>query len=352
MTNSAIKTPGYTIRRGEGAEDREAIVSLWTENLADDDRGRRFDLLYSGNPFGRSPFWLAKDASDKDVGGTGLIVRPFSINGRQAKGAVAADFAVRKEHRAFGPALALQRRLVDALGTEGIAIACGFPNPQAERVLRRAGFFEAGRAGRFVKLLATGEKLEKYIRLQAVNRAVSAVADTVLRASSKERSYKRPNGVRAGETSSFGPSFDRLWDRAKGAFPITGERTSAYLNWRYAGFAGKYRTLAIESGPETRGFVVYALEGRTARVYDIVSADLDASFDAVMGEFVAHIKGNGGSSISILYLGSGRFIERLKEWNFMRREDENPFVAALPAGAEVSFFRDPSNWHVFEGDDI
>ena len=299
MMGGTAKTPGYTVRRGEDAWDRDSIVSLWTQNLSEDDRRRRFDLLYSGNPFGRSPFWIASDGSGRDIGGTGLIVRRFSIKGRAVKGAVAADFVVAKDHRAFGPALALQRRLVESLGPEGIELACGFPNPQAEMVLRRAGFFEAGRAGRFVKLLATGERLKKYIQVPAINRAVSVVADTVLHAGSRERAYRRPSGVVAREIGAFGPSFDRLWEKAKGAFPVTGERSSAYLNRRYAGLGkGRYVTLAVEGGAETLGFAVYGVEGLTARVYDIVPADLEGSFEVLMGEFVAHLKGKGVSAIS------------------------------------------------------
>lgn len=80
-------------------------------------------------------------------------------------------------------------------------------------------------------------------------------------------------------TKIFNSDFDAFWKIIRNKYKITAERTSGYLNWRYANhpyFA--YRALTARNGAgEVTGYLIYRFEEaakfKIARIIDFISLD-------------------------------------------------------------------------------
>ena len=66
--------------------------------------------------------------------------------------------------------------------------------------------------------------------------------------------------------------FDHLWTRAAQRFPILGERSAEFLNWRFADAPdARYRALVLIDGEDRlRGYLIYHFDGTKAHVADFL----------------------------------------------------------------------------------
>lgn len=107
----------YYVTEVSSEEDLAQAISLWERNLptAKGDGIKKYQWFYEANPYTRASLWLLKyKGNDKAVGVGGVGFRRFSVRSKSLVGAIGVDLAVEKGHRSLGPALKLQRTIMEA----------------------------------------------------------------------------------------------------------------------------------------------------------------------------------------------------------------------------------------------
>ncbi len=100
----------YTVVSADLEKDRQVIIDLWRQNLADTSHlEEKYDWHFLNNPFGPGQIWILK-ADGHPIGTTSLGMRPLKLGETITNAGVACDLAVNKEHRFLQPALCFSGR--------------------------------------------------------------------------------------------------------------------------------------------------------------------------------------------------------------------------------------------------
>lgn len=344
----------YSITAADLERDKEAILRIWKGNFPDVPE-QRYSWMYENNPYGRAVCWLAKDTRQETVVGvTSLFPRRILIRGKCRTAGIAGDFAVDKEYRAFGPALALQKTAVSSCCQKGFNLLYGFPNKQAELMHQRAGYRFLGNLVRMTKPIRSQYYLKRYLKSETVARLLSKPVDFAMRLRSKENYYRRPETLSVEIVSTFDSRFDELWARASSQYALIGERESGYLNWRYTCSPHrKYSTFGLMGKRDGTliGYIVFYSTANKVHIADLLALDLEDAFDSLLSEFLLFLRKEAIESVSILYLGSEVLRRRLEEYGFSMRDTEAKIIVYadpdFPLLADVS---NKDNWYLLEGD--
>ncbi len=351
----ALDVRRYSIIRADIEKNRDDILPLLERNLRDIS-AKRYDWLYSASPHGNACCWLAMDRdSERFVGSASLFPRRLYVGGAAVRAAIAGDFAVDREHRAYGPALRLQRTIREALGECGLDVIYGVPNRLSERIFLRIGYSGLGRFGRFVKVLKAEYKRGQYIPPAPLTRVFSSVIDLWFKGFSREAGYRRPEGLSVEEPASFDERFDRLWERALPQFAIIGVRDSRALNWRFKGSPHHdYRVHAVVDGDGggVGGYIVYFLENNACYIADVLFIDSERIRDALFAEFVIKMRERGVGLLSVRCLGGGLLEKQLRRFGFfpVKEEDSNVVLCADPKSTHAPMLLKRENWYFLDGD--
>ncbi|MGK4009072.1 GNAT family N-acetyltransferase [Sorangium sp. So ce1036] len=134
---------------------------------------------------------------------------------------------------------------------------------------------------------------------------------------------KRVKGgrVRTEITESADHRFDALWSRAKPS-PIAGERSAAFLNWRYARLgAVHYRFFCMLDRHDGRllGYAVYTVRNNKVEVVDLFCEDHGPTADLLLLELCQAMRREGHASVGILLVSPPSFGARLRALGFFAR---------------------------------
>lgn len=337
---------------------REALARLWAENMTDERIAsvipHRMCWLYEPGPDGPVTTMLALHAESGEVVGCGsFFPRSIWVDGCRVRAGVLCDFAVKRAHRIAGAALAIQRALVEAGHAAGLELLYGYPNEKAIMVFKRIGYRVVGETTNWVKPLRSGYKLRE------INRWAGPVAalpiDLSLRAIDLVRSARSGLHVR-GEIIPFADGrADALWERARAGYRVVGEKSSAYLDWRYGRFITmEHRMFGIIPRGEKRlaGYAVYAVKDGKAFVRDLVAEQLETSAGALLLALAGHLRRQRIDKVSLCYLGSPVFVERLRWAGFVPRPEKRKLVIYLERLGESLRARvlDPTSWFMLDGE--
>lgn len=311
--------------------DRAAIESVWNRGLSSN-RFRYQFYLY--NPAGVARIWRLNDGQGRLVGAVGLHPRRFSVEGRTCTIGAIGNFAVEPGFRSAGPAVKMQRALLDSLPTAGFPFAIG-PTAKAGPVLKRAGCQPVGEVQRWVKPLRTADKLTGALRHAWLGRVAGSVVDTALRWSARETFAPRARTFTCGFTDRFDAQFDSLWQRAACQFGITGERTAAYLNWRYLTNTDERRQIfCVKTEQEGLcGYIVALPVERSVEISDIYF-DRPEVLDVLLAEFLRQIRHDRRVQNVVMELfGSHHVAQTLRSFGFHRRPNAKIFYVSEPSAS-------------------
>lgn len=344
----------YSILKADLRKDRENIVDLWKRNFPGLSE-ERYSWIYEGNLYSSVVCFLVKETEhDRVIGAATLFPRRIVVNGKIYLSAIAGDFVVDINHRGLGPALLLQKAAVLSCSRGTFAMLYGFPNKKSETVLLKAGYKVLGDCLRMTKPLRSEYYLQKHIKTSAIRKALSKPVDLTAKVMSKE-SYYRHNRKYAVETPLFfDERFDELWGKVSTLVPVIGERSSSYLNWRfkrspqhdYFVFA-----LTLKENASLLGYIVYSVADNKIAIADLLSIDMDKTFDSLLAEFLISQRKKGISSVSLNYMGTHLLIDKLKEYGFSIREKINKVLFfTSPESPFQSRLSDKENWYLLPGD--
>ena len=220
----------FIIEQRDPAPYRGEIIKFWKEYLPGTP-AKRFDWMSKGNPAGPARWFLAFEKVSGELAGTlSVMPKKLAVNGKFLMAGIIGDLMVSKKYRVFGPALQLQRTVLESFPSLGVKLLYTVPNKAAEEIMLRAGYQKIGHFIRLVKPL----NFKKQFQMNSFPRIGAFLAwdaRLVLRLISKETYMKNEGQLR--EIREFNEAHNVFLRQFAGKPSIAGERTHESLNWRF-----------------------------------------------------------------------------------------------------------------------
>ena len=304
---------GYAIVPGAPRTNKRDVLGLADRNLPVPPQGHeaRYLKYYERNPLGPPSLFLARETrSQQFVGLAAAFPTRLRVFGELVPAVIGGDFAVDDGHRGFGPAIALQRAVLSALGENGVRCMYGNPNVFSEPVLDRVGWVDLGRLSRFVKVLKSRVIVDRYARSRRLARLAAALStvgvDPILSVLSRERLHRPKHSFRVEQPDKFDERFSDICESMWRQHAITCDRNPDFLNWKYEkvgprGGSGVFTVFSLV-GMEDRilGYIVYRVRNGIRHIVDIVVQPSRTIVDALLSEFILDARRRSIFSISAL----------------------------------------------------
>ncbi len=333
------------IREADLDRDATALVAFLEGQLAGHGGRARYDWLYRRNPFGVARAWIAADETDgRIVGAAAAFPRPIVVDGAVVDGWNLGDFAIDARYRALGPALRLQRALLDEVTRAG-ALAYDHPSAGMLAIYRWLKVEPTGRVVRYAKPL----RLEGRSASGVVDRLVGLPGNAVLRLAD---AVGRPRSDAAGAPlERFDVRAEELARRVAAACRVSGLRSAAYLNWRYLDSPlGGHEVIAVAGSEACEGFAVVRREGRHAVLRELVAEPGSAAIHALLSHVVARLRRVGTQTLSAPILDTSPLVPVLRRWGFHARE-WTPFVVVTGGASPLAdVVGRGQHWMLADGD--
>jgi hypothetical protein len=338
-------------------EDRGQVLRLWKENMTDPRVAtvldQRFDWLYEKNPLGPPVTVVAFTEHHEAVGSGSAYPRRLSLAGAAVDAAILSDFVVDKEHRIGGAALLIQRALIEAQPAE-TAVLVAYPNEASMPIFKRIGYEPVGGAYGWVKPLRAAYKLKRYVRIDALAGVAAFPVDTLLASRDATRAIGAPSRD-AQILDRADDRFDRLWASSAPAHALSGERSSAYLNWRYGDFTTtQYRFFCVfNQAGELVSYLVFSVSDAKAFVVDAFAGDMEKTIDDLLIRFARAMRQAGHEAIFVQFVGDHGLGERLKHLGYYSSGEPTRqlFTNVLhPNDPLTTTLKKRRGWYMFDGE--
>jgi hypothetical protein len=137
---------------------------------------------------------------------------------------------------------------------------------------------------------------------------------------------------------------------------VTGERSSAYLNWRYAAFTTQpYRFFCLHDpdSPRLAGYVAFSTQGDKALIGDVFALNMEETAERLLLECARALRRRGYQSMLAGYAGNPQFEAVFRRTGFLPRvaPDRHLVVFNRRLTPELEkLIGDPANWYMFDGE--
>jgi hypothetical protein len=343
--------------RGEG--DRVEVQRLWREYLGDPRIKHaiapRWQWEVDWNPAGPARMCVVTDKKTGAViGSAGALPRALRIDGQPVSGAVLCDFVVDRRYRVAGAAVALQRALANACFASGVDLLYGFPNDSAYPVFARVGYKTVGTAAMLFRPIRSAHTLRELVP-PVIARAAGLVIDQVIGAYEFQLSLRHRGRMTHAVRARAGAEFQSLWHEHAEGHALVGERTPAYLNWRYAEHPiddNKFFCLTEGSHGRLLGYVAYsALRGKL-NVLDALWRSPEI-VQPLFVHFLRSMRALGHASVSVCHVGDGAVADTLRRLAFVPSKQRRKFVCKVAPAKLASLgaaAHDARRWSLFDGE--
>ena len=328
---------------------KKALISLWEENLSGSSE-ERFNWLYNQNPYGKVKTLLAQNTKGEIVGCASLYPNNLYIEGREYITWTGNDFAIRKDCRVFGPAILLQKALIDLSQKDKLDFTFAFPNAASTGVFKRIGFKEIGAAKCWSRPLISKNKFLK----KNINHIASLVfaffIDTFLRGFDWGYSFLHFRRFIFKVRVSSDSQFDVFWEKSKKNYKITTVRSSNYLNWRYTDHVKeKYSYFcAYNKDNELSGYIIYTIIENVALVADVFTSGINSDFDYLIIEFCRAMRKKEIEAVTLSFLENTELIKRLRKLLFFKSSGVRFYYNKMSICGDFLCSRD--RWIIYDGD--
>lgn len=308
----------YEIQKIDENYNPDVLIPTWKEALPDLDE-RRIKWSYEENPAGKAKLYLLRDLHRHQYFGSCVVIpRNYYYNGKELTGGITADFAIKKEYRTLGPALKMQRTIIDSNDFE---ILIAFPNRKAEGVQRRAGYKVLGNLVRFIKIFKSAPILKRRYD-PFVSLLASPLIDAYLKIRSIKLNRKRYNDVYI-TNNKLDKKVEKLYEEVKDEFDFIGHRNLKYLTWRFT--LNPFKSYYIFSVKENTskfliGYIIYSIEDNIAYITDFLCKDSDINLFNLFDSFTLHCKKTNLYAISLTMIENQAYLELFKKSGFFKEE--------------------------------
>jgi hypothetical protein len=326
-------TTQYFVRKACLERDRQEILSVWDRNKVNThDPALHLDWAYKNNPAGQGPIFLLVHApSQETVGSAGLILRRMKIGDSVRLVGRAAGFAVDKAHRSLGPAILLQKAVLDNMGQSNISLAYTLAPSKASPVFKRLDFSNLGIIKCRRKIISASSFVDNRFQFlpRVARKSLSSLIELCIQMVSKE-TWNQMNTAKMIRVQSLDNRFDDLWSRAASNYSFTTERSSTFLQWRFSNNP-KQRdfvcdALCTDKGT-LRGYAIYYLDkDRFAHVIDLFAEDQGVTTIKLLQALAHRWRADGVASVLISAFGSERFFDILDNVRLSKQRAPAPQV--------------------------
>jgi len=331
--------------------EREELLAVLEQNLADLPHARRFKWIYCDNPEGPAWSWFVCDRASGQVHGVASVFRrAMWLGPRVSLCGQVGDFAIDADHRSLGPAVMLQRATFGPVDQGHLALCYDCPpHERGMSTFRRLGMKADATLVRHARLLRTDRRLAG--RLGAIGRVLAPVGNVLLRVAAGRRARPAAFAI-ARHDGRFDEEFSAL-DRAVAAPDvIRGRRSAEDLNWRYRDDPlTDYVVLAARRRAELIGFVILTVEAGDMVVVDLFG-ELTAEETLDLLEAAADdARAAGAETLHLSVSDGSRLIPHLPRAGFRRREEGPRVVAYAQARGGAGGSRDDAwRWDLTHSD--
>ena len=344
----------YSFHKVDLVKDKKQFLQFWSENH-ETELDNKFKWIYEENPSGKAIVSWAKDSEGNLVGNAGLFLRKFSIKNEYLLSGVGGDFFVSEKHRILGPAIKLQRTLLESVQSGKLDCIYVMPNKDGLPVFKRVGYREVGQFARLVKYINTTSKLQRLKIPISLSKILGPILDFALKLRSFETWHRFKDGAICEEIQNFDERFDELWEKSRLRFTIIGERSREFLTWKYLNDPDdthKIFTIFNSDRTEIKGYIIYRIQDNSVDVRDMILPSDIKSSNIFMANFLRHVRKGKPESVVINLLENKNIIDRLIEYNFIRGKNDRLFYFYCPKKTieKYPFLVKPENWLLFYGD--
>ena len=313
--------------------DRDLLIHAVATYINPKADAVRFDWMYQQNPAGKAHAWIATEQGSREfVGMASAFPRRARVRGCMVSGWVLGDFCVTDKYRSLGPALQLQRAIIDESVVQKIGFFYDFPSMSMMAIYQRLKVTETTRMIRLARPLRLDRQVQHVIRWRGLARWVSP-AGTFLLNLTLPRVQTVADVTIDMHKGSYGLEFTELAETVGERHGGCLERSADYLNWRYSDQTGaRYVTMTVHRGTRLTAYVVFHRTGEDAEIVDMFGTEDFPVLQYLLATVMHHLREQGTMTISVPILASHPWIDVFRKVGFKDRE-ESPMVTAWSSGA-------------------
>jgi len=348
--NRSARQMANVIRSAKVHEDRATLTAFLSTYLSPDANEARYEWLYCKNPDGVARAWVACTGdAGMIVGVAAAFPRRIHSRGKEIRGYVLGDFCVHPDYRSLGPAVALQKWVLEDLSREDAGFVFDFPSISMLAIYRRLRIEPQESVIRFAKLLRADRQIRKRITYKAAERTLSVAANAALRI--RDVGMGRSSEWTTREESiPCGEEFTLAFQQWGTRMGTCADRSAEYLNWRFLQHPQRrYHLLTARKKGRLCGYLIYDWSGEDGTVVDLL-AEEDQVCKELLIETIAIMRRYGVNTLSAPFLGSHAGREILEYCGFQPRESTPAIVLALPWAANHRVDQGADGWYLTHGD--
>ena len=333
--------------------DLDTFTNLLNSNRTKKVTRRRFEWLYLENPHGKARAWfIIDDKMDKPIAFTSVLPRLMKVANKTITCWNCCDFSVEKKYRTLGIALKLRRQAKVCVDNAETQALYAHPNDRMKVVHAKAGHHCIGKMQRYVKLLSVRKQITKRFNNQIVTHIIAPVIDRVYTSAKTSVKVKPPFSVEIFDNTEFNEEFDDFFNMVAANYGIIGQRSSDYLNWRYARNP-LYQTqrFVLRKADALYGYIIFLIKADVAVCNDILCMQDATTVNLLLLAWIAKMRQAKIGSISVTVMDQNPMIPFLKKNGFRIRPDESSVYAYanIKNGLHKEWL-DGKNWYMTVGD--
>ena len=147
-----------------------------------------------------------------------------------------------------------------------------------------------------------------------------------------------------------------MWTRGSSNYRLAGERTAAYLNWRYATRSSSPRQFFCvqeRGASDLLGYVVFSRRGNKIVVHDLFAESPEEDAERILLQFTRDMRRDGCDSVFALYFGDPRLEHAFNHSGFLTRSIPERSVMVLTralSDEQARCLTGPETWCLFDGE--
>lgn len=333
----------FNIIQSDPVVYKDQILEFWKEYLPGTPPGR-FEWMQT-NPAGPAIWFFAFDNDTNELAGTiSIMPREMVLEGRIVKAGIVGDFMVSNNYRVFGPALSMQKIVLESMSSYGFDYVYTVPNQASLKMNLHAGYINAVKLVHLIKPVCSAQYLQKYLN-DKPSTYIGWVLDIVLKLFSKETYILSSDNC--DEIMTVNNSFDVLWNEVqKLEGSLIGNRSVKYIDWRYLkNPVTGFRIIALKRKSDTvlLGYIIFSVINGKVEIYDVLS--LKKRYKSKLLKKLIHVARKEKCKAIYMRLAENSLdISDLRRFMFFNANNE---ISVLVFGEDVSIF---SQWCFSEGD--
>ena len=347
----------YYVTEVSSKEDLTSAISIWESNLGGGPGSglRKYQWFYQRNPY-PTKLWVMKlKGNHKAVGVGGVGYRPFYAGGKTLIGAMGVDFAIDREYRTLGPALQLQRTVIES-ATKDADFLYGFPSDRAEVLVKHAGYHKIGEFTRLIKVLRSRDYLEMAVKNRALAAVTSIPLDLLLRLRSISRLLVSGDYYSSDTFENTSHIYDLLWERLASEDLLMSERNSKFMDWRYFQCPEiKYKIFGLKDHANSlQAFIIYHRRDRKVEIADLVCPQdgKDRVIQSLLWNFEKYSFSAGANLIGINLIGAAGLTQLLRSMGYWhnKKQKQPLYIYTKKNAILLDLFKDLDHSYWLGGD--